>query len=190
MAKACKLHGVKVWSYCLMPNHIHLIAVPNCEKGLAKAIGYGHESYTRYINFKMGWRGYLWQGRFSSYPMDESHLFNAARYIELNPVMGKIVANPVDYRWSSIHAHLDSESTDWIDPEPLLSRVSNWQEFINEGITHVTIKLLEKHQRTGRPLGSLSFLKDLEKQTGLDLIPKKPGRKPNIPNRGTHDLIG
>ena len=85
-----------------MPNHVHLIAVPESEIGLARAIGEAHRRYTRRINFREGWRGHLWQERFASFPMDESYLLATARYIEMNPVAAAgFVANPGDYLWSS-----------------------------------------------------------------------------------------
>ena len=64
MAEWCRKEGVEIWSYCLMPNHTHLIAVPKSEDGLRRAIGESHRRYTRRINFREKWRGYLWQGRF------------------------------------------------------------------------------------------------------------------------------
>jgi putative transposase len=86
----CGNCGVEVWAYCLMPNHVHLIAVPSSEDGLARAVGEAHRRYTRMINFREGWRGYLWQGRFASFPMDASYLPAAAE----------------SYPWSSAAAHV------------------------------------------------------------------------------------
>src|SRR5688572_33308858 len=74
MGQACQTFGVDIWAYCLMPNHIHLVAVPKTEKALANAIGQGHEFYTKYINYREEWKGCLWQGRFSSFPMDEERM--------------------------------------------------------------------------------------------------------------------
>ena len=91
MAEWCREEGVEIWSYCLMPNHVHLIAVPKTEDGLRRAIGEAHRRYTRRINFREKWRGYLWQGRFASFIMDEPYLLAAARYVELNPVRAKLV---------------------------------------------------------------------------------------------------
>ncbi len=54
-------------------------------------IGEAHRRYTRHINFKKEWKGYLWQGRFASFPMDEPYLLAAARYVELNPVRARLV---------------------------------------------------------------------------------------------------
>ena len=84
MAEWCNRCGVAVWAYCLMPNHTHLIAVPQTEEGLRKAVGEAHRRYSRMINFREGWRGYLWQGRFSSFVMDERYLLTAVRYIKLS----------------------------------------------------------------------------------------------------------
>ena len=69
-----------------MPNHVHLIVVPQSAESLRRAIGEAHRRYTRRINFREGWRGHLWQGRFASFVMDEDHLLTAARYVELNPM--------------------------------------------------------------------------------------------------------
>ena len=97
MTDWCRKSGVEVWAYCLMPNHVHLIALPQSEDSLAKGIGEAHRRYTRMINFREKWRGYLWQGRFASFPMDERYLLVAARYIELNPVRAGLADRPEDY---------------------------------------------------------------------------------------------
>src|SRR5271165_6409366 len=86
-----------IWAYCLMPNHVHLIVVLQSIESLRRAIGEAHRRYTRWINFREGWRGHLWQGRFASFVMDEDHLLTAARYVELNPVRaGSVQAQAVN----------------------------------------------------------------------------------------------
>ena len=62
MAEWYRERGVDVWAYCLMPNHVHLIAVPQAEDSLARAIGEAHRRYTRRINFREKWRRYLGEG--------------------------------------------------------------------------------------------------------------------------------
>src|SRR5271157_3472784 len=89
-----------------MPNHVHLIVVPQSAESLRRAIGEAHRQYTRRINFREGWREYLWQGRFASFVMDKDHLLTAARYVEFNPVRAGLVQAPSRYRWSSEGAHL------------------------------------------------------------------------------------
>jgi len=78
MGEWCRRCGVVIWAWCLMPNHVHLAAVPETAEGLARAIGETHRRYTRRVNFREGWRGYLWQGRFASYPMDGPYTLAAA----------------------------------------------------------------------------------------------------------------
>ena len=109
-----------MWAYCLMPNHIHLIAVPHSEDGVRRALGEAHRRYTRRVNSRQGWRGYLRKGRFASCPMDEDHFLCAARYIELNPVGGGLVAQPGSYRWSSASAHLSGRDDVLVKSTPLL----------------------------------------------------------------------
>jgi len=67
-----KEEELDVWAYCLMTNHVHLIISPNNPSNLSRAIGEVHWRYTRMINFRKKWRGYLWQERFSSFPIKES----------------------------------------------------------------------------------------------------------------------
>ncbi len=101
----CLQHQVAIWAYCLMPNHVHLILVPPSEESLCRAVGEAHRRYTRHINFREGWRGHLWQGRFASFVMDEPYLLAAARYVERNPVRARLVSQAADWPWSSAAAH-------------------------------------------------------------------------------------
>jgi putative transposase len=160
-----------------MPNHVHLIAVPTDESGLAKAIGEAHRRYTRYINFRQGWRGYLWQGRFASYAMDQRYLIAAARYVELNPVRAGIVKYPENYRWSSAKAHLSHKDDELVKAEPLLNIVPNWNQLLASGMPEDKDSI-KMHSKNGRPLGNEDFLDTVEKITGRKVRPQKPGPKP------------
>jgi putative transposase len=163
----------------MMPNHVHLIAVPGTEDSLRKAIGEAHRRYTRYINFQKGWKGHLWQGRFASYPMDEQHLLAAVRYIELNPVRAGLVKKPEDYRWSSAKTRLQGKEDILVKAEPLKSIVKDWQELFKTDLTKKEKEMIQSHERTGRPLGGNGFLCRLEKMTNRILIKQKPGPKKN-----------
>ncbi len=87
-----------------------------------KAIGEAHRRYTRMINFRKKWRGYLWQGRFASFPMDDIYMFRAARYIEMNPVRAGIVDYPEEYLWSSAKAHLSRKDDSLVKVAPILEK--------------------------------------------------------------------
>ncbi len=179
MAEWCDRCGVEIWAYCLMPNHVHLIAVPDKKDSLAKAIGEAHRRYTRHINFRKGWRGHLWQGRFTSYPIDEVCLMVAARCIELNPVKACLVSKSELWKYSSAASHV------YGNEDTLLSRtlrlnemIDDWKEFLSLTPSEQDIKILQQYERTGRSLGSDGFLTRIEKSIGRLLKPKRPGRKP------------
>jgi putative transposase len=182
MGQFCSLHDVQILAYCLMPNHVHLIAVPESADGLKRAIGEAHRRYTRMINFREGWRGHLWQGRFASFVLDEPYLLTAARYIELNPVRAKLIDAPGRYRWSSARAHLRGKDDALVSVQPLLDLAPNWRSFLARVIREDDIKLLHAHEHTGRPLGSDEFLESLEKDLGRVLKRQKPGPKGNAEN--------
>jgi putative transposase len=174
MGEWCAKQGVEIWSYCLMSNHIHLIAVPEREDSLRSAIGEAHRRYTRRVNFREGWRGHLWQERFHSFPMDENYLLAAARYVEQNPVRAGIVSEPTAYRWSSAAAHVAGQDDCLVKVRPLLELEPDWESFLNRGLSSETLNNFRKHEQTGRPLGNQTFVNKLEKTLGRILRPLKP----------------
>ncbi len=178
MTEWCLKHKVECWAYCLMPNHVHLILVPSDKKGLKLSVGEAHRRYTRMVNFREGWRGHLWQGRFSSFIMDEKHLLACAKYIELNPVRASLVKSPYDWKWSSARYHLDGEDDILVKTEPLLKIIQTpWKSYLNDDVQNDEIELFRKHESTGRPLGSLPFIETLEQLLDRNLKPQKPGPK-------------
>jgi len=176
MAEWCDKCGVTIWAYCLMPNHVHLVAVPETEDGLRRAIGEAHRRYTRHINFREQWRGHLWQGRFASFLMDEQYLLTATRYIELNPVKAGLSSIPEEYPWSSARAHIKGRNDDLVKVRPLLRMVDDWRQFLSGDVSDEEYELLQRHERTGRPLGSTSFIDRLENKLSRSLTPQKGGR--------------
>lgn len=168
---------VDILAYCLMPNHIHLIAVPHKDGSLAQAIGETHRNYTRFINFREKWRGYLWQGRFSSYVLDEKYLLAATRYILLNPVKAKIAKRPWDYEWSSTRHHMMIDNSFLVRDGLLRGLIRNWKDFLNTVLDDDDVRLFQLHERTGRPLGGNSFIEKLESLLKINLKKKRAGRK-------------
>ena len=173
--------GIDYWAYCLMDNHVHLIAVPKDEQSLARGIGEAHKSYTRLVNFREGWRGHLWQGRFSSYPLDEPHLYAAIRYVERNPVRARLVKKAEDYPWSSAKARVYGTKDELLDEYFLTQDISDWSEFLRSKYEEEPEgKLFDERLNTGRPLGAPEFLQWLEDMTGRTLCKAKPGPKTKV----------
>ncbi len=178
MATWCRKEQVEVWAYCLMPNHVHMVAVPENEQGLARAVGEAHRRYTVRVNQRENWRGYLWQGRFSSYPLDEQYLLAAVRYVEQNPVRARLVERAWQYEWSSAAAHVRKRDDVLVKVKPMLGRVAHWRDYLGTEPDSTDTEMLRRHLRTGRPLGSPEFVESLEAKVGRALVPRKRGPKP------------
>lgn len=177
LAEWCNKCGVEIWAYCLMPNHVHLIAKPESDDSLRRGIGEAHRRYSRMINFRENWRGHLWQGRFASFPMDETYLLAAARYVELNPVRAGLVPDAQTWPCSSASAHLDGTDNELVKVGPLLEIVGDWKLFLAGADEDKTVSDIRKHERTGRPLGTEIFIERLEFTLDRLLKCGKPGPK-------------
>ena len=183
MSDTCRRYEVDVWAYCLMPNHVHSIALPAQPDSFRHAMGEAHRRYTRRINFREKWRGHLWQERFASYLMDENHLLAAARYIELNPVRARLVKEPWLYKWSSPAPHVKGFDDELVCVGPLLDLVEDWRSFTGHDVTENEVELFRHHERTGRPLGHEAFLEGIENSVCRVLRRQKPGpQKKHIDN--------
>jgi putative transposase len=169
--------GIAIQAYCLMDNHVHLIAIPRENISLARGIGEAHRQYTNTINSREDWKGYLWQGRFISFPLDEAHHYAAVRYVERNPVRARIAMQAWDYPWSSARARV-FKKPDIIDLSPQNPfAIDDWRGYLSEIDDPGFIKSIERHEASGRPLGDEDFLKKLELLTGRKILPRRRGRK-------------
>src|SRR4051812_18728059 len=97
----CSAAGIAIWSYVLMPNHVHLILVPKDPDGLRRALAPVHRGYAGHVHARERRTGHFWQGRFGCVAMDEDHLAAAVRYVAMNPVRAGLCTHAADWRWSS-----------------------------------------------------------------------------------------
>lgn len=180
----CDAHEVAVLGYCLMPNHVHLVAVPAAEDGLERALKPLHMRYAQRVNRARGWHGHLWQGRFFSSPLDEDYMWAALRYVERNPVRAKMVRRAENHPWSSAAAHcglrddpLLTTARPWHER---LSAVKDWSAWLAEGDEAEELATLRRNVDKGLPCGAETFLARLEKLAGRPLRVRPVGR----PRRG------
>ena len=170
-------YGIKFWAYCLMDNHVHFIVVPQKADSMARTFNQAHMRYSQYINRRDGRRGHLWQGRFYSCPLDDAHLYTAIRYVETNPVRAGLVKRAEDYQWSSALNHVERIENKILSNDlPLLKEIDDWREYLATSDDKEVIEKLKKFTSTGRPAGSESFVRSLEKQLGRQLLPRSAGR--------------
>jgi putative transposase len=168
---------VEVWAYCLTPNHVHLFLNPRQAHGVGRAVGEAHRRYTNFINARGRWTGHLFQSRFASVAMDESHLISAVCYVSLNPVRARLVARAEDWSWSSVRAHINGADDGLVTVRPGLDRIPHFAEFLSttEGQDLGDLRLAEG---SGRPVGTADFVTALERLLGRSIARRAPGRKP------------
>jgi len=172
-------YGLELAGYCLMSNHVHLIAIPHAEESLALAVGRTHFRYTQYINRFHRRSGHLWQGRFYSCALDERHFWLAMKYVELNPVRAGLCRKAWRYEWSSASVHVDNGARSailnlpgWYD----MISSARWRKELEDGVSDSQVDRLRSSTHTGRPLGSDSFMSKLEKLLGRRVRPLPVGR--------------
>jgi len=174
--------------YCLMTNHIHIIATPGKEDSFAKAMGRTNLLYTQYINSMHGRGGHLWQNRYSSCPLGPDYFFRALCYIEQNPVRAKLSRYPWTYRWSSAKVHTGSRDEFGLIDQGLWTKRSSgidWRQVLKDKTESSEIGAsLGKYYRTGRPLGTDKFISKLEVRLGRRLRPLPVGRPKKKTTKG------
>lgn len=171
---------VDILAYCLMTNHVHLVAVPASADGLQRALKPLHMRYAQRVNRSRNWKGQLWQGRFFSSPLDATYLWAAIRYVERNPVRARMVRKAENYRWSSARAHCglrdDATLTDKSAWRRKFDRIGDWSAWLAEGDEPDKLDVLRRNADKGLPCGSEKFIRKLEKLTGRALRYRPRGR--------------
>jgi putative transposase len=173
-------HGLPIWAWCLMTNHVHLLVVPETTAALSQALGHAHRDYARYRNARSGKSGHLWQARYYSCPVDAPGVWTVTAYIERNPVRAGLVERAEEYPWSSAAAHIEGrdrtgilDMAHWRQSDTR----ARWQEVLRAGVDDEALQeRIRSATMTGRPFGSEEFTEELELAGHRRLRPKPPGR--------------
>jgi putative transposase len=176
----CGTSGVEVIAYCLMPNHVHLVVVPESVKGMQHALGAIHGRYAQRLNRMKAQSGHRWQARHFSSPLDAHYFVNAVRYVELNPVRAGIVAVAEDYAWSSASAHCgrhDDSVLSRQSPLNTFAGITDWSSWLAAGIAEEDAETLRRHASQNLPCGSPAFVAMLERDARRNLRWRPPGRE-------------
>jgi len=173
-------YGLRVWAYCLMTNHIHVVAAPVREESLSKVFGRLSADYARAVNFRRERCGHLWGERFYSCPMDRGHALAAMAYVERNPLVAGMVQEAEEWRWSSAEAHLRGEDpAGRLDLERWREEYTpeRWKEVLAVGIMgEEQQRRFQEATRSGLPFGPEEYVAKLERALGIRLRPRGRGR--------------
>ena len=180
-------NDVQVLAYCLMTNHLHIVAIPKREDGLHRVLKPLHMRYAQRINRERGWKGHVWQGRYFSAPLDEAYTWAAVRYVERNPVRAELVRRAEDYRWSSAAAHCGLHEDPVLAVKGVWPRrfddVDDWSEWLREADDPEKLELLRRNIDKGLPCGTQRFIQRLSKKIGRSLEYRPRGRPRKMGSR-------
>ncbi|MGA9704458.1 transposase [Pseudomonas sp.] len=179
--------AVKVYAFCLMTNHVHLLLDPGDDPtALARLMKVLAARTTRYRNRLEGRTGTLWESRYrSSIVQNDTYLLACTRYIELNPIRARMVAHPSDYPWSSFNTRFDTTpGADWLDELPCFESAglapdekrARYAVLIEQGVPTSEIQLIRNALQRGQLTGNSVFVDEIEKITGLRITNRGRGR--------------
>lgn len=178
--------GIKLYGFCLMTNHVHLLLEPTQEShalsSLMKTLSARH---TRRINCRNRRSGTMWEGRFKCSVVDTDRYFLAClRYIDLNPVRGAIVEHPQGYRWSSYRTLVGRDANEWLDLHPILYELgkssNGWQtayeKFVADGVKDSELEIIRTAVQRNQLTGHDEFRNRISKRIGRRIGNNAPGR--------------
>mgnify|MGYP001816440336 CR=1 FL=1 len=178
--------GVRVYAYCLMTNHVHLLLAPvEAVTGMGQMMKALAARATRYRNKLEGRSGTLWESRYKSSPVQtDQYLLACDRYIELNPVRARMVRTPEEYKWSSYGQRMGIDANNWIDYDPCFlglaetqaERCVEYRRYLSNDATEVELSLIRQALQRGQLTGNNRFIDAVEKILGRRVEFRAQGR--------------
>ncbi len=188
-----ELFDVRVYAYCLMTNHVHLLLAPGeSPEAMGRLMKALAARATRRRNKREGRSGTLWESRYKSSPVQtDRYLLACCRYIELNPVRARMVCRPDEYLWSSYRRRVGIEMDEWIDRDPSYlglgsteaERRRQYSRIIHEAIPERELGLIRQALQRGQLTGNDRFVNEVEKILGRRIEFRARGR-PNQAGSG------
>jgi putative transposase len=185
LKEAARYYKVAIHAYALLPTHLHLLATPSDESGLALMMQKLGRLYVPWFNQKYGRSGTLFQGRFrTSLVETDKYLLACSRFVELAPVRAQLAAEARDYPWSSYRHHagmqadaaVSDHSLYWALGNTPFQREARYTEYVDQGMPDEELKRIEQAIAKSWPVATDAFKLDLERKTQRRILPAKRGR--------------
>jgi putative transposase len=181
LAEGLQRYPVELFTYCLMPNHWHLVVRPKTDKALGLWMGWVGVTHVRryHEHYHSRGGGHIYQGRFKSFPVAEDDYFlTLCRYVEANPLRAGLVEEAQQWRWSGLWRRLQRRVPDdelALSPWPV-DRPRNWTARVNAGLDDAQLDLVRTSVDRGRPLGGVKWVTATAKRLGLGFTLRSAGR--------------
>jgi putative transposase len=176
MGEAKTRYSVKIFGYCLLPNHFHMVLMPLRAEEISKWMQWLMTSHVRRYHRHYGTSGHVWQGRFKSFLIQEdTHLLTVLRYVEANPVRAGLVSSAKEWLWSSHRERTGKESRLLIDEIPV-GLPEAWGRYVDDLLTGKELNRLRQSVNRQSPYGALMWQMKVSKELGLESTIKPRGR--------------
>jgi len=179
LREASERFGLTVEGYCLMGNHVHLIATPQEESSLAQALKRTGQLYAQYANRRYDRRGHLWQDRFFSCALDDAHFWRAVAYVERNPVRARLCRKAWRWVWSSAAAHCGGrDGSGLLEMDSWTKQIDLdwWKGQLTEPEDETDMRQFRLCTSRSRPWADEAILRKWETNLAMRLRPLPPGR--------------
>lgn len=176
LAHYAKEYRMDVLAYVLLQDRVLLLVVGHRDNSLAQAIGRTHMRYARNMNGKRGSAGTLWADRFASTLLQDTMVADAVKFIEQSPWRARLEKAPGPYRWSSAAARTAGRKDPLLAPLPVT--IPHLRKWMAEPLEAAVGEQFRRNLSTGRPTGTVEYLRKLEKRLGRKLLPERRGPKP------------
>ncbi len=179
-----RVPGVELFSYCLMPNHWHLVLRPDEPGKLSAYMSWLTNTHVR--RWRQHWhsvgQGHVYQGRYKSFIVQtDSYFLTLARYVEANPLRARLVARAEAWRWSSLSTSATPDGRALLKPWPL-DKPRDWVRQVNKAMPDAELDAVRMALKRGRPLGEQAWVEKTAKKLGLDFTLRPRGRPKKTAN--------
>jgi putative transposase len=183
MKQAKERYSVKISAYCLMPNHFHMVVMPDKGEQLSRWMQWLMTSHVRRYHRHHGSSGHIWQGRFKSFLIEkDEHLLMVLRYVEGNPVRAGLVQSAKEWLWSSHNERIHKSNDSLIDAVQI-ELPANWDRYVDRPLTEEELEGLRQSVNRQSPYGETEWQIKTTRELGLESTIRARGR----PRKGQED---
>ncbi len=190
LVEAVRRTKMRLLSYCVMPNHWHLVLWPRKDEDLSTFVGWLTLTHTQrwHAHRRSVGSGHVYQGRFKSFLVEsDEYLWRTCRYVERNALRAGLCERAEQWQWSSLWRREfgDEECRTVLSKWPI-DLPKNWVSRVNRPESQRDLEALRRCVNRGQPFGSKDWVDRMTKRFGLDSVFRPRGRpRKESPNNGS-----
>jgi putative transposase len=176
---------ISLFSYCLMPNHWHLVVRPNVDGEMGRFGQWVCLTHTQryHAHYRMVGLGHLYQGRYKSFPVQaDEHFLTLCRYVERNAFAANLCPEPDQWRHGSLYRwrHGTASEKSLLTAWPI-ARHANWIQWVKMDFSSAEQTQIDWSMKRGVPFGSETWVESTARKYDLESTMRPRGRPKKLP---------